>query len=158
MTRPKVTLVRGLRAPGAGSSRPADELAALLTDDMAGQHFATSASCEGSLALILDAVMRGASLTVTIEQPLLGEVAFLDELRRVADVNEPSAMTFDPITVALLEFLADGESTAGAAKRLHLSTRSAYRMLNSARTALGVSTNMEALLIARSGTGTVSNP
>jgi len=165
MKRPKVTLVRGQRGPEPPASLTADELAAQLSDNMTGQHFVTSASCAGAVAVILDAAMRGASLTLNIEQPFPGEEAFLDELRRVADVSDPvtvaldpGTVTLDPVTVALLELLTDGGSTTEAARRLHLSTRSAYRMLSAARTALGVSTNMEALLVARPRSAPATDP
>lgn len=158
MRRPKVTLVRGPPGPGAAPGLPAVELATHLTDDMTDQHFVTSASSAQALTVILDVAMRGASLTVMIEQPLSDEAAFLDELRRVADVSEPGVVMLDPVAMALLELLAAGESTDRAARRLHLSTRSAYRMLGVVRTTLGVSSNMEALLIARSGSGTASDP
>ncbi len=158
MSRPTVTLVRGPRRPGATVGLLAEELAAQLSDNMTGQHYVTSASCAGAPTVILDAVMRGASLTVTIEQPFPGDESFLDELRRVANVTELETVTLDPLAVALLELLADGASMAEAARRHHLSTRSAYRTLSAARAALGVSTNMEALLISRFGPAAVGDP
>ena len=52
----------------------------------------------------------------------------------------------------LLNLLAEGFSVAAAARRLYLSRRTADRRLAAARAALGVRSNAEAVVLARSAT------
>lgn len=129
-----------------------------------------------SLADSIEAASRGASLAVTVTDAFADEL-FDDALRaglRAADDvlpgkprgaepgsehsrpvagADPPPTTITPEWAPLLELLADGMSVAQAARSCHLSLRSAYRRLDTARTSLGVTSTTAAVVAWRSRTG-----
>ncbi len=97
----------------------------------------------------LGAVVRGASLVLAVDGVDRG--AFVDELRRVADVEvvaspAPRVAALLDEDRALLMALASGTSVSDAARHLGLSLRTAHRRLARARAALDAATTTEAVL------------
>jgi hypothetical protein len=151
MTHPTITIIQG---SGSGSVAPASsELQRDGGTDPGGRRRVVGVFSPQDRTAVLDAAMRGTEFAVVIDPTLADQDGFLDELGRVAELVEPGPVRLDPQATALLGHLADGASTAEAARRLHVSTRSAYRLLAEARDALGVSTTAEAVLAIRSGRG-----
>lgn len=150
MRRPVATVVDGDLPGRDGRSDTVDlERIDRLPHDLTGTRVRATVTGSAEAVTVLDAAMRGADLVVAVSLDPDARRRFLDELARVADVRRPESPALDPQAVALLELLADGATTAGAARRLHLSTRSAYRQLAAAREVLGVRTNAQALLAVR---------
>ena len=113
----------------------------------------TIATGEDAAAALLAAVW-GAGLVVHAKADRHVVDRLVDDLRRLGPVDHrleepehPPDLTSDER--ALLELLGDGLSLGDAAKRLHLSRRTADRRLASARTKLGASSTAEALVAAR---------
>jgi hypothetical protein len=93
----------------------------------------------------LDAALRGADVVVDVGP---GRVAqFLEDIDRlgVKVWHPPAADTTLAEWGQLLDALARGATTEEAARRCHLSLRSAHRRLAVARTVLGVSTTAAAV-------------
>lgn len=148
MTRPVVTVTR-LDVEAAGDEAiAAARLEDHLDADMADRHLVVVASDSKDLPIVIDAVLRGASMTLLLQDIDLGRDV-LDELGRIAVVTFDSTPSLDAVSRALLDLLAAGASTEEAARRVHISTRSAYRVLAAARATLGVTSNSEAMLAIR---------
>ena len=98
-------------------------------------------------AELLRVVVRGADAAIRLDLP--DDAAFLDTLRRVADVRVAAAPALDRDQRALLELLARGRTAGEAARQLGMSLRTAHRRLGAARLALGAANNAEA--VARLG-------
>lgn len=97
-----------------------------------------------SYAAAIDLTLRGADVVADVADELVD--AFLDELARAGVTPwEPTAAAPDDGTRALLDELAGGASIAAAARRCHMSERSAHRRLADARTTWGVSTTAEVI-------------
>jgi DNA-binding CsgD family transcriptional regulator len=99
-------------------------------------------------AEVLRIVVRGADAAIRLDLP--DDAAFLDTLRRVADVRVAVAPALAGDQRALLELLARGLTAGEAARQLGMSLRTAHRRLGAARLALGAASNAEA--VARLGT------
>lgn len=97
------------------------------------------------------AAVRGADLLVRLEATEDVAVRLCDDLRRlgrltyVPAADLPGLPTVGADEVALLRLLLDGCSLGAAARRLHVSRRTADRWLAAARQALGAATTAEAL-------------
>ncbi|MEJ7651126.1 MAG: hypothetical protein WKF57_19100 [Nakamurella sp.] len=123
-----------------------------------------------ALADAVEAADRGACLAVTVSDAL-ADALFDDAARaglRAGDGPTPSGDGGSvsrfvavrarpdppadprPEWVVLLELLADGTSVAQAARSCHISLRSAYRRLETARTTLGVASTTAAVVEWRS--------
>ena len=150
MTRPRVTLSSGDDRSG---EPPPDEVVRGRAD----------------LVRVLDRLMHGESLVVALPVDDDERATALDELGRVADLVQPHVRPgpapadepIDPVAVQVLDLLASGVTVADAARRLHLSTRSAHRRLAAARAALGVDSTTEAVRrtrAARPGAGDEVTP
>ena len=149
MNRPVVTVVHV--PPGVGDAADGDGPVTLdQTDhDLTGTEVTVRVRTAADLAVVLDAAMRGATVTLELAADAPADPAFLDQLHRVADVRERDAAGLDGDVAALLELLAEGLTVAHAARRLNRSPRSAYRLLAEARSILGVATTAEAVLAVR---------
>lgn len=109
------------------------------------------ATSDDAAAAVLAAV-DGAGLVVSARAPRAILDQLLDDLRRLGDVDHRPAVSEPRLQDderALLELLAKGLSLGDAARRLHISRRTADRRLASARRAFGVSTTAEAVVRAR---------
>ena len=97
------------------------------------------------------AVARGAGLAVRVSHRGSGRHRFLEDLHKIATpvpYEERAGATADalaPIQRSLLDALARGETVTAAAQDLHVSRRTANRLLADARTQLGVDTNAAAI-------------
>jgi predicted DNA-binding protein (UPF0251 family) len=105
-------------------------------------------------ASALEGVTRGAAVVVRIGDAVDGPSAarFVDELHRAAAHSGPhrtGTPTSDLSTDQRqpLEALGRGVTVAAAAASLGISTRTATRLLTSARQTLGVSTTIEAVVL-----------
>ncbi len=106
---------------------------------------------EADAAEALLAAVWGAGVLIHATAPPEVTERLVEDLRRLGSVDyrsaEPSAGTaLTQDEHALLELLADGASLGGAARRLHLSRRTADRRVASARAKLGVATTAEAVV------------
>jgi hypothetical protein len=111
-----------------------------------------------TVRLAVLAAARGAGVVAIADaagevgRALLGDLARLGPVRRDAGPDHDGAPT-DPVARlvpeqrALLERLANGETIAAAAAAEFLSLRTANRRIAQARTALGVRTTREAVLV-----------
>jgi DNA-binding NarL/FixJ family response regulator len=120
------------------------------------------AAPEDAKAAILVAA-RGAGLIVHLLGSEATSAGLFDDLRRIGIVEfrgagtptperEPrtaagSALDEDQLTI--LRLLGEGMTVSSAAKRLHLSRRTAERRLAKARLVLGVGTTAEAVFLVR---------
>jgi DNA-binding NarL/FixJ family response regulator len=109
-----------------------------------------------SAAQAVLAVLRGADVVVVaaaerdVIDQLCDDLRRLGELdHRVGDGARPSAPALSGDERELLAQLMGGASLGEAARRLHLSRRTADRRLAAARQALGAATTSEALVLAR---------
>lgn len=99
-------------------------------------------------AAALRAVASGTSVAIHV---VLGGAArhrFLEDLSRLGAqplTESPTPRGPTDAQRALLDLLAEGATVSAAAEALHLSRRTAYRMLDAARALLGVETNAEAI-------------
>jgi hypothetical protein len=93
----------------------------------------------------LDAAMRGADVVIDVATERLA--AFVEDLQRIGiPVWHPAESDRTSADWAsLLDALAAGSTTEEAARRCHVSLRSAHRRLATARAVLGVSTNAAAV-------------
>ena len=96
------------------------------------------------------AAARGSDLVVAVEPGELRDAA-LDALGRVAVVETDGEMLFGPVAELepegrrMLELLASGVTIADAAEALHISRRTADRVLARARQSLGARTTAQAV-------------
>ena len=115
-------------------------------------------------AAVLDAVARGLDAVVQVIALDEGtEARFVDELRRTAGsvaaavppvaTDDGGRPTLSEEHRALLQALGEGTTLAAAASSLGIGVRSASRRLAEARLILGVSTTAEAVVRARSSSG-----
>ena len=158
MKRPVVTVVPGGSATARGASARSLRELDDLGHDLRTVTVHALVSTEEDLGAVLDAVMRGATVSVEMAVGPAVEAAFLDELRRVADVRRAEPATLHPTTVALLGLLAEGATVEDAARSLRLSTGSAHRRLAEARRVLGVATTAEAVLACTAGGRVAPSP
>ncbi len=99
----------------------------------------------------ITAIARGAGLAVRITLRAAGRHRFLDDLHKVGEpvaYAPPGALATSrlaPDQRDLLDALAGGATVTAAAMALHVSRRTANRMLADARTQLGVDSNAEAV-------------
>ena len=104
------------------------------------------------------AVLGGAGIVAVLPDDTALSASFFEDLRRLGQVEvaeEPGQTQLDRLDEQqrrLLNLLAEGFSVAAAARRLYLSRRTADRRLAAARAALGVRSNAEAVVLARSAT------
>lgn len=103
-------------------------------------------------ATAITAVARGAGVAIAVELAPGERHRLLQDLERTRMTAGPSprpatawlaALSADQRT--LLDALVDGSTVTAAAARLHVSRRTANRLLAEARSTLGVSTNAEAV-------------
>jgi DNA-binding NarL/FixJ family response regulator len=105
---------------------------------------------ESAAAAVL-AALRGADLAVELRAPRDVADRLLDDLRRVGSVTHvvdphaEAAAAFGPEELRLLALLLSGCSLGAAARRMHLSRRTADRRVASIRAAFGATTTAEAL-------------
>ncbi|MEZ5171898.1 MAG: hypothetical protein R3A49_14330 [Acidimicrobiia bacterium] len=98
------------------------------------------------------AATRGASLAINVRLGAHDREALLDELAGIGHVIDGSAESTAqpsetrPSWAPLLDEMAAGDSVAGAARKVGVSRRTAYRLLEAARDALGVDTNTSAIV------------
>ena len=102
-------------------------------------------------AAALLAASRGAGIVAAAPSSPDLLARFLDDLRRLGRVeyrppDRPERPTLTPEQRRLLEELSRGTSMAEAARRLHISKRTAERRLATAKVALGARTTTEALV------------
>lgn len=102
--------------------------------------------------------VAGARLVVAADAPREVIDQLCDDLRRLGDldhrIGQPECPALSQEQQALLALLLSGASLGAAARRLHISRRTADRRLSSARAALGAGTTAQALRIAaRMGIG-----
>ena len=152
--------MRSRRVPGAGrivlapldapeavaviAGRPTHDGFAIDDDDWAIDHLVCvgRVTCPETYAAAIDLTLRGADVIADVAPDLVA--AFLDELARAGlRPWEPANDDLDDGTRTLLDQLAAGASVAAAARRCHVSVRSAHRRLAAARAALGVATTAE---------------
>ena len=102
-------------------------------------------SDDESVAAVLSAVQRGArvALRIRLAEPLRSE--FVDQLRRVADIETVAPRALSEEHRALLDHLGKGASLAEAAQALHLSRRTVDRRLAEIKSIMNVATTAEAL-------------
>mgnify|MGYP000721064339 CR=1 FL=1 len=106
---------------------------------------------EASARAAIAAVARGVGLAVRVSHRGSGRHRFLEDLHKIATpvaYEAQARATTDaltPIQRALLDALARGETVTAAAQDLHVSRRTANRLLADARSQLGVETNAEAI-------------
>jgi hypothetical protein len=112
---------------------------------LAGALAAGNVTDERTHTEALDAALRGADVIVEVEPSQFD--AFLEDVDRLGiEVWQPAADEPAPVDWApLLDALAAGATTKEAARRCHLSLRSAHRRLAVARRVLGVSTTAAAV-------------
>jgi hypothetical protein len=97
-----------------------------------------------SYAAAIDLTLRGADVVADVADELVD--AFLDELARAGLTPwTPPAGKLGNGTRTLLDELAGGASIAAAARRCHMSERSAHRRLADARVTLGLTTTAEVI-------------
>lgn len=103
-----------------------------------------------ALADVLDRLLSGEDVVVVADSDDPLAALLVDQAERCATLRTEVESTLSAESADLLVLLGSGLTTAHAARLLHLSTRSAYRLLAEARTALGVATTAEAVLAVRS--------
>lgn len=103
-----------------------------------------------ALADVLDRLLSGEDVVVVADPDDPLAAVLVDQAERCATLRSEVESTLSAESADLLVLLGSGLTTAHAASLLHLSTRSAYRLLAEARTALGVATTAEAVLAVRS--------
>lgn len=98
-----------------------------------------------SAAAVLSAVQRGANvaLRVLLAEPFRAE--FIDQLRRLADIQTDAPPALNDEHRALLDHLRQGASLTEAAHALHLSRRTVDRRLAEIKSIMKVATTTEAL-------------
>lgn len=112
---------------------------------------------ERSHAAALDALIRGADVVVDVAPGRLE--SFVEDVDRTAIRQwQPSIPTSSAGWAVILDALADGDSIEGAARRSHLSLRSAHRQLAKARVQLGVSSTAAAVAQWASRRGAGASP
>lgn len=136
-----------------------DRLVAVVPDepyDLTPHHLvlALTVRTRDDATRTLVAATRGVALVLVVALGGPDRAAFLDELRRVADVRDPREAALPPGAELsdkqrrLLALLGAGRSVAAAAREVGLSERSAHRRLREARDALGAASSVEAILLA----------
>jgi DNA-binding NarL/FixJ family response regulator len=106
---------------------------------------------EGTARAAITAVTRGAGLAVRVPYRGSGRHRFLEDLHKIATPvahEAPAPAPTDglsPIQRSLLDALARGDTVTAAAQDLHVSRRTANRLLADGRARLGVETNAEAI-------------
>ena len=107
-----------------------------------------SVGTDAEAAAAIAAVARGAGVAITVALPAGQRHRLLQDLERTRAEfapHQPPPTTLPADQQALLDALADGSTVTAAASALHVSRRTANRLLAEARSALGVSTNAEAV-------------
>ena len=111
------------------------------------------APADVSAALL--SVARGAGLVAVLRCDSNTRRSFLHDLRRVGLIELRKEEELSPILklseeqMELIEYLATGSTVGQAATRVNRSRRTADRLLASARVALNVKTNAEAVTLLR---------
>lgn len=105
---------------------------------------------EVSARAAMGALARGAGLAVRVTIGGAGRHRFLEDLHKVADPTayepEPSpGVRLAPLQHELLDALSRGATVTAAAAGLHVSRRTANRLLADARAQLGADTNAAAV-------------
>lgn len=98
-----------------------------------------------SAAAVLSAVQRGATVALRIRLPEPFRSEFIDQLRRVADIQPEATPALSDQHRALLDHLRRGESLTEAARALHVSRRTVDRRLAEIKSIMRVATTTEAL-------------
>jgi len=137
----------------ADARRQAERAGLSVVDDWRQEAGVVSAGAvrdEADAAAALLSAVWGAGLIVhATASPDVTE-RLVEDLRRLGPVDyradEPARPDLRHDERALLELLAQGSSLGEAARRLHLSRRTADRRLASARQTLGVETTTEAVV------------
>lgn len=142
MARPRVVVLTTAVDYSAGVDVPA------APHDLTGVEVRCVVSDRASASAALDAALRGADLLVQIDLREGEREEFLDHLRRVAEVVEPTPGTRPgPDHFRLLAELRRGATLDEAARTLAVSRRTAARRLSDLRAHFGVRTVAELLLI-----------
>ncbi len=102
------------------------------------------------VAVVLDRLLTGEDVVVVADPDDPLAALLVDQAERCATLRTEVESALSAESADLLVLLGSGLTTAHAARLLHLSTRSAYRLLADARAALGVATTAEAVLAVRS--------
>ena len=111
---------------------------------------ATVVSSPAVVAEVLDRLLRGEHVAVVADPVAPTSATLIDQAGRVAEIRTADDAGLSADAADLLVLLGSGLTTAHAARLLHLSTRTAYRLLAEARAELGVATTAEAVLAVRS--------
>jgi DNA-binding NarL/FixJ family response regulator len=112
---------------------------------LGGVTVAAIVASEDDAAIVLDAVLRGASAIIDMRLDAVAEARFLDQLGRIADVRRGLGQLAETEDYRLLDLLKQGLSLGAAAGRLGMSRRTADRRMATLRSTLGVTTNAEAV-------------
>jgi len=111
-------------------------------------------------AAVTEATLRGVAVVIRLGDELTAaDVARLhDDLERAGRLHtehrtQGAAVALTQDQHRLLDALCAGATVDAAAAELHVSTRTASRMLAQARRAMGVSSNAEAIAAASQGDG-----
>jgi DNA-binding NarL/FixJ family response regulator len=102
------------------------------------------------IAEVIDLLLRGVSVVVLVADPTLAIDVF-DQCRRIAtaewfdQAQRPVTDQLSDEQVALLLAIRSGDDVEQAARRHHLSERTAARRLNDARRSLGARSTAEAV-------------
>jgi hypothetical protein len=144
MTRPVVRLLSGTTPIewGVLAAQPAEP------HDLGGTVVAGIVSDGRSAAAALDALLRGADLCIRVGLDAGARAAFLDQVTRVADVEDASRELAND-EEALLGELRAGAALQEAARRAGMSRRTAARRLAALRHRFGVQTVTELLVATR---------
>jgi DNA-binding NarL/FixJ family response regulator len=101
------------------------------------------------------AAIGGAGIVALLPDDAELSASFFEDLRRLGPVEVADAPQESPLARLddeqrlLLGLLAEGLSVAAASRQVHVSRRTADRRLASARAALGVRSNAEAVVLTR---------
>lgn len=98
----------------------------------------------------LAALARGVGLAVALSLEGRSHQRFLEDLHKIGrpvryESAAPRPPEIGPTHEALLDALAAGATVTAAAEQIHVSRRTANRLLTDARTVLGVETTAEAI-------------
>jgi DNA-binding NarL/FixJ family response regulator len=104
-------------------------------------------SDDESAAAVLKAIQRGArvELRILLVEPFRSE--FIDQLRRLADIQTDAPSALSDEHRALLDHLRQGGSLTAAARALHVSRRTVDRRLAEIKSIMRVATTAEALAV-----------
>lgn len=145
MNRPTVIVTDGdLSVPMTG---PTVDIRTLRDDifELDAVTVSATVSDDASATAVLRAVQRGATVTLQIRLTEPSRSEFIDQLRRVADVQTDAGPTLSIEQRALLDHLRRGASMTETAHALHLSRRTVDRRLAEIKRILNVVTTTEAL-------------